>query len=223
MQYFAANIWPEFFQFIREAIPENQESERGCISSPGPIFLWMVNIGNARRHGIAKRFGDVKSLSPGIRACHKKAVDRVIGPVREAASSQLIVARIFMQQAWENGRGHICADAVVGKGLAIALSVGAPALSPGLWIVFRLRDGGERTVERIGGPVKHAGSCEPEFLARSKRWESLSGLHGSVVRQYFENAVVYGAGFFLQLALPNLIVSRTFILPLFRILRFIRP
>ena len=96
MEYFAANIWPEFFQFVREAIPEDQESKRGCISSPGPVFRWVVKIGDAGRNGIAKRFGYVESLSPGIRPRHKQAVDRVIGPVREAASSELVVTWIFM-------------------------------------------------------------------------------------------------------------------------------
>jgi hypothetical protein len=59
-------------------------------------------------------------------------------------------------------------------------------------------------------------------LSGSERWKILSGFDRPVIRQYLKDAIIYGAGFFLQLALPNLIISRFLILLFFRVLGLIR-
>src|SRR5580700_6035746 len=87
-----------------------------------------------------------------------------------------------------------------------------PTLSPGLWITLRLAYGGQRAIERKCGPVKHTRGCKPKLLPGGERWKELCGFNGSVVRQYFENTVVYCSGFLLQLALPNLIIRRLLVL-----------
>jgi len=85
------------------------------VSRNSPILCWVVNIGYAGRNGIAKRLRNIKSIVPRIRADDEQAINCMIGAMREAASSQLVVAGIFVQQTRENSRGHICANAVVGK------------------------------------------------------------------------------------------------------------
>jgi len=142
----------------------------------------------------------------------------MIGSVHESAFSQLIVARILMQQTRENSRGHIRADAVVREGFPIALSVGCPALSPRLRIIFGLRDGGKSAVERIGRPVEDTRGGKPEFLAGGEWWKGLGGFDGPIVGEDFENAIVYGSRFLFELALPNLIIRRLSILVILRIL-----
>src|SRR5579863_7889117 len=148
----------------------------------------------------------------GIRARDKESVNPMIGAMREASFCHLVVARVFVKQTWKNGGSHIRPDAVVGKGFPIAFPVGTPTLPPGLRIVLCLSYGGKRAIERISGPIENAGRGEPKFLTRGKRGKSFGGLHCAVIRQYFENAVVYSTSFFLQLAFAHLIVRRVFVL-----------
>src|SRR5258708_20642734 len=93
----------------------------------------------------------------------------MVGSVRRAPVSQLVVPRIFMEQAGENRRRHIGADAVVGEGCAIAFSVGTPSLSPLFWIILCLCDSREDAVEGISPPIENAGGRQPEFLAGFER------------------------------------------------------
>src|SRR5882762_2241190 len=121
----------------------------------------------------------------------------MVGAMCKAASSQLVVARVFMEQARKNRRRHHGAYAVVGKGCAIAFSVGVPSLSPGFWIISRLFNSSENAIEGIGAPIKNAGSRQPEFLAYCERRKLLGVLDGSVIRQDLENAILDGSCFFL--------------------------
>src|SRR2546429_7393235 len=74
-----------------------------------------------------------------------------------------------MQQAGEDCRRHIRADAVVGEGRAITFSVGVPSLSPLFWIILCLRDSRKDDVEGISPPIKNAGGFQSEILAGGKR------------------------------------------------------
>src|SRR5882724_8270818 len=141
----------------------------------------------------------------------------MIGAVSKAPVSQLVVARIFVQQAGENRSGHIGADAVVGEGCAITFPIGVPSLSPLFWIILCLRDSRQDDVEGISTPIKNAGGRQSEFLAGSERRKILGVFDRPVVRQDLEDTIIDGSCFFLELALPNRLAGFVFILlPLFR-------
>ena len=127
----------------------------------------------------------------------------MVGSVRRAPVSQLVVPRIFKEQAGENRRRHIGADAVVGEGCAIAFSVGTPSLSPLFWIILCLCDSREDAVEGISPPIENAGGCQPEFLAGCERRKLFGVFDCPIVGQNLEDAIVDGSCFFLELALPN--------------------
>src|SRR5882724_1772755 len=143
----------------------------------------------------------------GVGARDEEAAQGIHGAVTEGSFAHLVVARIFFEQARKDGGGHVRADAVVGEGSAVTFSVGAPALSPGLRIIFGLADPGEQAVEWIGGPIKYASGGQPEFLPRSQGWRRVAALDGAVVRQDFEDAIVDGASFLFELAFANCVVG----------------
>ena len=127
-----------------------------------------------------------------------------------------------MQQAGEDCRRHIRADAVVGEGCAITFPVGVPSLSPLFWIILCLRDSRKDDVEGISAPIKNAGGRQSEFLAGCERRKILGVFDRSVIRQNLEDTIIDGSCFFLKLALANRLAGFVFVLiflPLFRFLR----
>src|SRR5258708_1986353 len=127
----------------------------------------------------------------------------MVGPVSKAPVSQLVVPRIFVQQAGENRRRHIGADAVVGEGCAITFSIGVPSLSPFFWIILCLCDSREDAVEGISPPIKNAGGRQSEFLAGCERRKLFGVFDCPIVGQNLEDAIVDGPCIFLEFALPN--------------------
>src|SRR5437016_846271 len=182
----------------------------------------MVDIGDCRSYCIANGFGVVESVVPRIRPGDKEPVDCMVGAMSKATSSQLVVPGIFMEQAGENCRGHIGADAVVGEGCAITFPVSVPSLSPLFWIILCLRDSRQDDVEGISTPIKNAGGRQSKFLAGGERRKMFGVFDGPVVRQNLEDTIIDGSGFFLELALPNRLAGFVFVLiflPFFRFLR----
>src|ERR1700674_2853273 len=118
----------------------------------------------------------------------------MVGATTKAACSQLVVARIFMEQTWEYCRRHIGPDAVVGKRSSVAFPIGAPTLSPRFRLILRLIYCREKTVEGVGGPVEYTSGRKPELLPGGNGRERGCIFNGSVIRQNFEDAVVYGSG-----------------------------
>ncbi len=96
----------------------------------------MVDVGDCRRRRIADRFRIVEVIMPRISASDKEPINGMVGAVRKAPLSQLIVAWIFVEQAGEDGRRHVRTNAIVSKRGAKALSVGVPALTPLFWIIL---------------------------------------------------------------------------------------
>src|SRR2546425_423203 len=93
----------------------------------------------------------------------------MVGSVSKAPVSQLVVPRIFMEQAGEDRSRHIGADAVVGEACAIAFSVGTPSLSPLFWIILCLCDSREDAVEGISPQSKTPAVANLNF------WPVVSG------------------------------------------------
>src|SRR6267143_4769406 len=145
----------------------------------------------------------------------------MIGAVSKAPVSQLVVARIFVQQAGENRSGHIGADAVVRKGCAITFPVGVPSLSPLFWIILCLRDSRKDHVEGISPPIKNACGRQSEFLAGCERRKLFGVFDCPIVGQNLEDAIVDGSYIVLGFALPNRLAGFVIVLiflPVFRIL-----
>src|SRR6266566_2001250 len=142
----------------------------------------------------------------------------MVGAVNKASFSQLVVARIFMKQTWEDRRRHVRTDAVVRKGRTVTFPVGVPSLPPRFWIILCLCYGREGTVEWIGAPIEYARSRQSEFLTGSERREFTSVFHCPVVREHFENTIVNSSCFSFQFALPNCLSGFVFIfLSVFRL------
>src|SRR6266481_7314862 len=135
----------------------------------------------------------------------------MVGAVNKASFSQLVVARIFMKQTWEDRRRHVRTDAVVPKGRTVTFPVGVPSLPPRFWIILCLCYGREGTVEWIGAPIEYARSRQSEFLTGSERREFTSVFHCPIVREHFENTIVNSSCFFFQFALPNCLSGFVFI------------
>ena len=107
MEYFAANIRPEFLELVGKTVPEDQEAKGGGVSTGGAVLRRMVDVGHGGCHGIAKGLRNVKAIVTGIGAGNEQAVDTVIGAVRKTAFAHLVVAGIFVKETWENSGGHI--------------------------------------------------------------------------------------------------------------------
>src|SRR5262245_54233950 len=106
-----------------------------------------------------------------------------------------------MQQRRENSDSHVSSDGIVGERCAEALSVSAPALSPGFRGIVGLINPCERHVEREGEIVERAGGGETVFLASGQRRKLAGTFNGAVVWHDFKNTVVDRAGFLFELAL----------------------
>ena len=108
-----------------------------------------------------------------------------------------------MEQAGEDRRRHIGADAVVGEGCAITFPIGVPSLSPLFRIILCLGDSREDAVEGISPPIENAGGRQPEFLAGCERRKLFGVFDCPIVGQNLEDAIVDGSCIFLEFALPN--------------------
>jgi hypothetical protein len=86
----------------------------------------------------------------GIGAGNDESAQGIERPVRNRALSELVVARVFMQGAREDG--------------AVALAVNSPALSPGWGRILGLIDGGEGPIERKSEIVEDSGGGDAKFL-----------------------------------------------------------
>src|SRR5579859_1237342 len=128
----ATNIRPEFFHFIGNAIPHQQHAERPGVAPEGAIVRGMIDVGESCGGSVAGNFRIIEAQMSGIRARDEKSIDGVVGAVSERAFAHLVVARILVQYGGKYGGGHIRANSVVGKRSSISLSVGSPALAPGL-------------------------------------------------------------------------------------------
>src|SRR6266853_3984304 len=97
MKHLAADIGPEFLQFVVHTVIQDKESKGGGVSKGCAYLPNMVHIENCCRRGIADRFRKIEALVTGIRPHDKETVHGVVRPVSKAPFSQLVVAWIFVQ------------------------------------------------------------------------------------------------------------------------------
>src|SRR5438445_12874098 len=69
---FAANIGPEFSQFVGHAIPHHEHSQCPYVSRESAIFRRVVEIGDAGRRRVAAEFGVVEPRMARVRAGHEE-------------------------------------------------------------------------------------------------------------------------------------------------------
>src|SRR2546428_625492 len=103
VENFAANIGPEFSQFIGYRIPHHEHSQCPHVSRESAIFRRVVEIGDAGRRRVAEEFGVVEPRMTRVRASHEKSAKGIPSAGRGASAPLLVVARIFTKKAWENG------------------------------------------------------------------------------------------------------------------------
>src|SRR5215471_7035737 len=108
----------------------------------------MVEIRNARSHGIPEGFGGVKAGSSCVRSRNKKPPKRVQHPVGCRPFRLAVITRIFLQNTRKDGRGHIRPYRIVGKRSAESFAISVPALPPGFRRIFRLSNSGKRSIKR---------------------------------------------------------------------------
>src|SRR5579864_2092396 len=124
--YSTPNVWPEFLHEIRDTIPHVQHSISSQVSGERAIFGRMVDIRQACGRGVPQKFGVVNSTLSGIRSRNKEPPERIKRPVGDGTFAELVIARVLVQHARQDGGGHVGPDSIVGKGCAVALPIRAP-------------------------------------------------------------------------------------------------
>ena len=137
---------------------------------------------------------------------HEEPVHRIVSTTRKFPLSHLVVARIFVKETGKDSRGHIRANTIIGKRLAVAFRIGIPSLALGFRIIFCLGDSGKGTVEGKSGPIKHARRGEPEFLSAGERRKSLGACYKAIIWQHLEDAIVFGSCFLFQLTFADCLI-----------------
>ena len=56
MEDFAADVWPEFFYFVGEAIVEDEGDEGAGVAGGGAVFGGVIDIGDCGGGGVAYGF-----------------------------------------------------------------------------------------------------------------------------------------------------------------------
>src|SRR5208337_1812309 len=158
----------------------------------------MVGVGKRCRNCTACQLGVVELPLPGVAASDKDLQCGVTSTAPEPPFTQLVVARILVEQRREDAAYHEVLDGGVGVSGPVALCIALKALSEAGISIFSLIDARENAYVRELDGVEHSQGHQLEFLPGRERRDLFAILHRQVVWQGPEKAVILRALLFLD-------------------------
>ncbi len=183
-------VRPELFQEISQSIRRDLRCPVSKRPVGGPVARRMVRSGQTCGNAIAKNFGIIELLPPGIGTRNNEPCQRVLSPSPETTMPHPEIPRILVKEGWKYRPRHKVADRLVRKCGSVSNSITACPLPPRRVSIIGLGFERDETdnykfigIER---PLGH----KLELLLFGDRRNLTIRVNGRIIRHHAENAVI---------------------------------